>query len=78
MYIFLLTEMCLGQPPGGIQTNSNDRSMWVLVTIATVLLGYTHNTNVEVLDGKGVPEGCIDIKEICKVFYELALRVPSA
>ena len=52
--------------------------MWVLIMIATVLLGDTHNTVVEVQHGETVPPGCIDIQSMQNLFYRLALQLPLA
>jgi hypothetical protein len=61
-----------------VQRNGVDCGVWVLVTIATVLLGHTHNTVVEVPAGQSTQPGCIDIQIMRDFFYKLALRVPVA
>ena len=48
----------------------------MLVTIATVLLGFTHNTVVEVGVGQTIPPGCVDIETMWYFFYHLELYAP--
>jgi hypothetical protein len=61
-----------------VQHNDFDCGVWVLVTIATLLLGHTHNTVIERRKRGVLKENSIDITEMREFFCSIALQAPLA